>query len=525
MKINPQHQSTKSNAMFNQSKKYGYIFIAFLFIFSVTKVQAQLTIGAQIRPRAEYRDGVGTLQLKTNDPAFFISQRSRLSLNYKTNRVILQTSFQDVRVWGQDASTISNADGSKLSLHEAWAEIILSNSKDTSFKTKNVDYFAVKIGRQELVYDDQRLLGNLDWLQQARRHDAIVFKLLNKGWQADLGLAFNQNTDAFNYNGTYYTPANVNPYVKDSKGNLTITPSGFIPLTNTSGWSSKTGAPSLQIMPSTNALNQDYKAMQYLYASKLFKQTKISGLLFADHFGKYVLDSAKNIAGSDTGYIYGRRFNQKGVNSRITTGILLNSVLNKKKSLTLTAGAYYQGGKDRDGYALSAYTTTVSLAYAKRKFSYTIGWDLLSGNDAFSTGSTNHRFDPLYGTPHKFWGQMDYFYAGTGSPTGGLSNPYAKVKYLSSNKRFTAGLDYHYFALANDMKSNTGEAIKKYLGSEIDLVTNYSLNKFTTVEWGFAVMAASNSMEYAKGIAPGTAKLTGTWSYLTINIRPEFLLK
>ena len=61
-------------------------------------------------------------------------------------------------------------------------------------------------------------------------HDAIVFKLLNKGWQVDLGAAFNQNTDAFNYNGTYYTPANVLPYVKDSKGNLAITPANFIPL-------------------------------------------------------------------------------------------------------------------------------------------------------------------------------------------------------------------------------------------------------------------------------------------------------
>ena len=75
------------------------------------------------------------------------------------------------------------------------------------------------------------------------------------------------------------------------------------------------------------------------------------------------------------------------------------------------------------------------------------------------------------------------------------------------------------------MKGNNSEAIDKYLGSEIDLVTNYALNKFTNIEWGFSVMAASSSMEYAKGITPGTAKLTGTWTYLTINIRPEFMFK
>ena len=60
---------------------------------------------------------------------------------------------------------------------------------------------------------------------------------------------------------------------------------------------------------------------------------------------------------------------------------------------------------------------------------------------------------------------------------------------------------------------------------EFDLVSTYALNKLTTIEWGFAVMAASNSMEYAKGIAPGSANLTGTWSYLMINIKPEFLFK
>ena len=416
------------------------------------KLAAQFTLTAQVRPRTEYRNGLGTLKPKANDAAFFTSQRSRLTLNYKMNRIIMQVAVQDVRVWGQDASTISNADGSKLGLHEAWGEIILANKKDTSFRKPLVDYFSVKIGRQELLYDDSRLLGNLDWLQQARRHDAVVFKLLNKGWQADAGFAFNQNTDAFNYNGTYYTPANVSPYVKDSKGNLAATPAGMIPLTNTSGLSLKTGAPAVTIMPSTNGLNQDYKSLQFLYVAKSIQSTKVTGLVVADHFGKYILDSVQNISGKDTGYIYGKRFNQKGVNSRITAGILLNSLLNKRKSLGLTAGFYYQTGKDRDANNLAAFTSTLTLSFTKNKFIYIAGWDYVSGNNAFSTSSTNHRFDPLYGTPHKFWGLMDYFYAGTGSPTGGLSNPYFKVKYSSSNKRLSAGLDYHYFGLARIKK-------------------------------------------------------------------------
>lgn len=486
---------------------------------------AQVSLTGQLRTRTEFRDGTGTLLPKNSDPSFFISQRTRLTFNYQTGRVIFQTSLQDVRVWGQDASTISSADGARLSVHEAWAAIVLANKSDSTFTSRSVDYFAVKIGRQELLYDDSRLLGNLDWLQQGRRHDAIVFKLLNKGWQFDIGNAFNQNTDAFNYNGTYYTPANTPAYVKDSRGNLAPTPAGLIPLTNTAGWSLKSGLPSLQTAPSTNSANQDYKALQYAYAVKTVGATKISALVVADHFGRYRLDSVKNISGVDTGYIYGRKFDQKGVNSRFTGGILVNSLLNTKKTLLLAAGFYYQAGKDRDASRLSAYTGTITLTYNRNKFSYSAGWDYLSGNDAFSASAVNHRFDPLYGTPHKFWGYMDYFYAGTGAPAGGLSNPYLKVKYSSSGKRFSAGVDYHYFGLAGSQRDNNGLAVSKYLGIEFDLLANYALNAFTGIEWGGSLMAASGSMAYAKGIAPGTARLTGAWTYLSVNIRPDFLLK
>jgi hypothetical protein len=496
-------------------------------IFSLRpfNVSAQLSLTGQLRTRTEWRDGAGTLKPSSNKAAFFTSQRTRLTFGYKWNRITFQASVQDIRVWGQDASSISNSDGSRLGVHEAWADIVLSGKKDTSFKNPLFEYLSVKIGRQELLYDDSRLLGNLDWLQQARRHDAIVFKMLEKGWQIDLGAAFNQNTDAFNYNGTYYIPANVPLYTKDSKGNLVPTPAGLIPIVNAAGSSAKTGSLSLSNPPSTNSLNQHYKALQFLYISKTIKRTKFSALLVSDQFSNYMLDSVKTTAGSDTGYIYGRRYNQAGVHSRFTTGLLATALLDKKKLFTLTAGAYYQGGKDKEGLSLSAYTSTLSLGYVAKKWSYLAGWDYVSGNDAFSTSTVNHRFDPLYGTPHKFWGLMDYFYAGTGSPSGGLNNPYVKIRYTSMNKRFSTGLDYHYFALAKDQKDNSGQEIDKYLGSEFDWVTNYGLNKITTLELGVSYLAASNGMEYAKGVIPGSSDLHASWVYLQINIKPDFLNK
>jgi hypothetical protein len=294
---------------------------------------------------------------------------------------------------------------------------------------------------------------------------------------------------------------------------------------NGAGVSAKTGAPLLANPPSTNGLNQNYKSLQYLYAAKKFGQTKISGLFLTDQFGKYKLDSVRSVAGTDTGYVFGRRFNQPGAHTRFTTGLLLTSTLDAKKMWSLQAGAYYQGGKDRDGVKLSAFTTTAAVSYTAKKFSYTAGWDYLSGNDAFSTSGTNHRFDPLYGTPHKFWGLMDYFYAGTGSPTGGLSDPYLKVKYTSLNKNLSIGLDYHAFSLAQDQRDVNGNAIDKYLGSEFDLVTSYNLNKFTALELGISYLAASASMDYAKAITPGSANRNASWSYLQLNIRPELFTR
>jgi hypothetical protein len=509
----------------NVFKQHRVVLFVTCFSLAALTASAQLTITGQLRPRGELRDGYGTLQPLGNKDAAFISQRTRLTLNYKWSHLIFQTSIQDVRLWGQDASTITVNDGSRLSLHEAWAEIILSNKKDTSFKKSPFDYFAIKIGRQEITYDDEHLLGPSDWLQQARRHDAIVLKLIQSGWQVDLGSAFNQNTDAINYNGTYYTPANVPATVKDSKGNLVNTPAGMIPLINGSGISAKNGNLAALNPPGTNGLNQDYKALQYLYFAKKFNKTKISGLFLTDQFGKHALDSVKNTAGTDVGYIYGYRYNQPGVNLRYTTGLLVNPVFGDKNQFALTGGYYYQGGHDKDGLALDASMLTFSAAYSPGGLAYTIGWDYLSGNDAFSSSKTSHRFDPLYGTPHKFWGLMDYFYAGSGSPTGGLSNPYLKIKYTSANKRFSTELANHYFMLANNQKDVTGSPVSKYLGTEFDLTTGYKLNKFTQATLGLSYMSATQSMEYAKNITPGTAHLSPVWAYLQLNITPEFLNK
>lgn len=506
---------------------YRYCILSAIFVMAGSlRSQGQVTLGGQIRTRTEFKNGAGTLRLRTSDPFFFVSQRSRLSVGYKQSRVNFHTEIQDVRIWGQDASTISSNDGARLGIQEAWAEVILTNKKDGVRKNNSPEYASIKTGRQALHYDDGRLLGDHDWSQQGRRHDILVFKLMNKGWQTDAGLAFNRNTDAYNYNGNYYTPANIPASIRDSRGFLVTTPAGYLPLADNTGTSSRAGRPLVVNPASTNGLLQLYKSMQYFYAGKTSGDTKWSTLLVADHFGKNKLDSVQtSLVNNQPGYVYGLRYNQKGTTGRYTMGMQFSTKTGKKKQWAMQAGAYYQGGKDPNAKKLSAAMAYGNLRYSAGKFSAGAGIDYLSGNDAFSSSTVSHRFDPLYGSPHENWGAMDFFYANSGSAAGGLVNPYVQFQYTSENKRLALFLKGHHFRLAGSLKDNNGIKLNDYLGTELDATLVYSLNKITTLEWGGSLMAAGATMEYAKGITPGSSLRNGQWTYLQLTIKPEFILK
>ena len=520
----------------NLKKKYfmAVILCCNLVVFSA---QAQFTFTGQLRTRTEVRDGLGNLVVKGSKPAAFTSQRTRLIFGYKWDRLTFGVSLQDIRVWGQDASSISNADGNKLMLHEGWAELTLMNKADTTIKCKFLDLLTLKIGRQELIYDDSRLIGNLDWLQQGRRHDMALLKTVHKGWQVDIGYAYNQNSDAFGVTGTSYVPGNIPAYVRNSLGTLVLTPVGLLPLAasgNANNTSLKTGAPVWANPPGTNGATQDYKTFSSVYISRKFGQTKFSGLFFNDNFGKYKLDSVGSAA---AGYVYGRRFvsagsadafNYSGLNSRLTYGLMINHTLGNASGfgkIAIQAAYYAQSGKNRDGVKMKgAYHYTVLATYQKGKFSITPGYDVLSGNDPNTP--EDERFDPLYGTPHRHWGYMDYFYAGTGSPAGGLNNPYLKLKYTGST--LTLGVDYHNFSLNKGMTKGDGTPIGKQLGDEIDFVMNYNMNKFTNIELGYSYMRATGNMAFAKGqvttdAAADTYRKEGTWVYAMLRFTPDFL--
>ena len=161
---------------------FKIITVAILLVTSNVIAQ-EFDLSAELRPRLESRNGFSKLAPTNADAANFVSQRSRLNFNFKQDKLKLGISVQNVRVWG-DVSTLSSSDKNAVALHEAWGEALLS------------DKFSVKLGRQEIVYDDHRIFGNVGWAQQGRSHDAMVAKYVpNAKNRFDFGFAYNANAE------------------------------------------------------------------------------------------------------------------------------------------------------------------------------------------------------------------------------------------------------------------------------------------------------------------------------------------
>ena len=150
-------------------------------VISFITANAQFILNGEYRPRTEYSHGYKSLAEKDQDASLFTSQRTRLNLLYANELIKTKLSFQDVRVWGNQVQLVANEEKS-VSLHEAWAEILFNNK------------FSLKVGRQELAYDNQRIFGSVGWAQQGRAHDLALLKY-SSNFNLHIGVAYNENSN------------------------------------------------------------------------------------------------------------------------------------------------------------------------------------------------------------------------------------------------------------------------------------------------------------------------------------------
>ena len=447
-----------------------------MLILSADLFAQNVTIDGVFRPRYEYRHGFQTIFPENAQAANYISQRSRLNLKFTHDKFKVGFSIQNVGVWGE-TGTLRKSDINGTMIYQAWGEILFSEK------------FSIKAGRQEIIYDDHRIFGSVDWAQQGRSHDALLFKYKNENaGKFDVGIAYNALQES--NEKLYY---NIN----------------------------------------------NYKALQYLHWNKKFNTVAVS-FLFLNNGRTYVNPHDTTDAGvAKENIAYTQTIGARGTY--------------KKEKLSGNIAFYYQGGKKalRDvlpgGNDTTMKTSAMYFAFdvafqVHEMFSVGLGVEYLSGNDEKEIADsdngkeTEKAFSPFYGTNHKFNGWMDYFYVGKHFYSVGLMDIYIPLKFKKD--KFSAMLIPHFFSSAGTayrqerddegmpVYDDNGVAVmKEYdkgLGTEVDIVFGYNVGKNVSLKAGYSMMFASETMEVIKldyGVLPASSN---SWGWVMLVFKPTF---
>lgn len=392
-------------------------------------------LSAQIRARGEYRNGALFPVESGEKPAYFINNRARITMEYMRSNLQLKFSAQHAGVWGQDPQIDKNG---RLSLNEAWAKMYFGENR-----------FFAQLGRFALIYDDERILGGLDWNVAGRFHDALRLGYAYQAHTLHVILALNQNDERIS-GGSLYIPG-----------------------------------------------GQPYKNMQTIWYQYKTKECPLRFSLLAINLGFEKGDPESKVA--DNYYMQ-------------TFGTNIGFSIDR---FEISTSGYFQSGRTKTNRSIAAFLANIDLSYRlSKKWVLSGGFDYLSGNR--NQNGKYKAFDPLYGTHHKFYGAMDYFYASAfkSGYAPGLTDSRIGTNFRLSGI-LNASLFYHYFAT-----SVTLTDLKKSLGSEIDFQLNINLMKNVTLTAGYSCMFGTRTMDIVKG---GNHNRWQDWAWLSININPQIL--
>lgn len=170
------------------NQKISSLIYLLFFLMSISVTAQTLEVDADLRARFEYRHGYNNLFPDNTEPAAFVNQRTRLNIDYKTEKLQLFVAMQDVSIWGDTRQILAIDGNDSFSLFQAWGQLQLNQNWST------------KLGRQVISYDDQRIFGGLDWAMQGRFHDAAIVKYKKDDLMLDIGGAFSQQNESIEGN-------------------------------------------------------------------------------------------------------------------------------------------------------------------------------------------------------------------------------------------------------------------------------------------------------------------------------------
>jgi hypothetical protein len=315
-----------------------------------------------------------------------------------------------------------------------------------------------QVGRVALSYDDERIIGSDNWAMASQSHDVVRLGYEGHGHKAHVILAYNQNANVMNDGGSYYVG----------------------------------GA-------------QPYKTMQdvwYHYDLPKFP------------LGVSVLFMNIGMQGDeDTGF---RTYFQHLLGSYVSF---------TPKRWKAEAAYYHQFGKNEFGMKIDAWMASGKLTFSpKANYGFVGGFDYLSGDKLFAVpphgglGMVHHDvirgFSTVYGSHHKFYGAMDFFYVSTylNGFTPGLQNAYIGG-FFSPMKGMRLDASYHNLATATKLVD-----MGMSLGQEFEFQASYAATRDIIVMAGASLMTGSETMERLKR---DTSKSTLRWGWISLIVNPR----
>ena len=427
---------------FNQFTKLYCLVLAMLCSFGLKAQEADnvFNLDAQLMTRGELRaGGFKADSLDSERVSHFALGRYRIIADYQRSWLNVRLTPQYTGVWGQGSAGVV--------LYEGWAKM---QSKKGLF---------VKIGRQELTYDDGRIIGNADWTMTAPTHDVLKLGYDGESHKVHLLAAYNQNAENID-NGVIYYSGGLQPYktmqtlwyhYDTPKKSFGISLLGMnIGMQNTD-----------QEHPITY-----YQQLVGTYMSFRPKYWSLEGAFY---------------------YQMGKEEHGMTIDA-----FMASAKLNVKPSenYNLFAGYDYLSG---DKYFNVPPEGGIGLVFHDKA----------------------RGFNAIFGSHHEFYGAMDFFYLSNyvGGFTPGLQN-----LYFGGNIKPVNGLSinaaYHYYAIATDLDYvNT-----KTLGHSVELASSYAFNKAVSVSAGYTFMKGSETMELLNKVSE---KRQLHWAWLMMTVTPK----
>ena len=428
-----------------KTSRLALILLALLPAVDAGAQDNSFTLSADYFTRGEVRRGGLAVSEPAEDEYFarFVLGRTRLVADFRHSWLSARLSAQHAGTWG-------SGEASNLSMNEAWVEM------------RSGKGFFVKVGRQPLSYDDQRIFGADDWSMTGLSHDVLKIGFEGGAHKMHLFGAYNQNIVNMALGGTRYT------------GDL-----------------------------------QPYKSLAGAWYHVDIPSFPLGASLLFVNMGQQSLSEEE---GADITYF-----------QQLAGGFLSF----RPEKWSLEAAYYHQWGMAQVGLPLDAWMASAKATVSPSEmWSFRTGYDYLSGEEDFATppqgqiGLTRHDkvrgFTSLYGSNHKFYGAMDFFYVSTYvyGFTPGLQNLYAAATWTPAPGKVALDAAYHFLATA----APVAEA-DRTLGHEIEVSAFWSLGRNVSLSAGYTLMQGTKTMSILKRSSDNNRL---HWGWLMLQVTPEF---